>query len=91
MTDPTLDLQRKRLRFRSWHRGTRELDLLLGRFAEAHLDAMTAEQLDRYAALLENGDPEIYDWLTGRAAVPPAQDNDVMRLLQRFKFHEPRS
>ncbi|MEX0697885.1 MAG: succinate dehydrogenase assembly factor 2 [Dongiaceae bacterium] len=91
MTDPTLDLHRKRLRFRSWHRGTRELDLLLGRFAEAHLDAMTAEQLDRYAALLENGDPEIYDWLTGRAAVPPAQDNDVMRLLQRFKFHEPGS
>jgi len=91
MTDPTLDLRRKRLRFRSWHRGTRELDLLLGRFAEAHLDALTAEQLDRYAALLENGDPEIYDWLTGRAAVPPAQDHDVMRLLQRFKFHEPGS
>ncbi len=91
MTDQTLDLNRKRLRFRSWHRGMRELDLLLGRFAEAHLDAMTAEQLDRYAALLENGDPEIYDWLTGRAAVPPAQNDDVMQLLQRFKFHEPRS
>ncbi|MEX2009666.1 MAG: succinate dehydrogenase assembly factor 2 [Dongiaceae bacterium] len=91
MTDLTLDLNRKRLRFRSWHRGMRELDLLLGRFAEAHLDAMTAEQLDRYAALLENGDPEIYDWLTGRAAVPPAQNDDVMQLLQRFKFHEPRS
>ena len=89
MTDAaTLDARRKRLRFRSWHRGTREMDLILGRFADAHLDAMTPAQLDRYAALLENGDPVIYDWLTDRAAPPPEADSDVLRLLRQFKVHE---
>lgn len=89
MTDPeTTEQRRKRLRFRSWHRGTREMDLILGRFADAHLPFLTAEQLDRYAALLENSDPDIYDWLTDRAAPPTTADTDVLRLLRRFKVHE---
>ncbi len=91
MTDTeTTAVRRKRLKFRSWHRGTREMDLILGRFADAHIDAMTAGQLDRYAALLENSDPDIYDWLTDRAVPPPAADTDVLQLLRRFKLHEAR-
>lgn len=91
MTDTeTTAVRRKRLKFRSWHRGTREMDLILGRFADAHIDAMTAEQLDRYAALLENSDPDIYDWLTDRAVPPPAAETDVLQLLRRFKVHEAR-
>ena len=86
MTD-TLAVQRRRLRFRSWHRGTREADLILGRFADAHLAQFSAEQLDRYAALLEKSDPDIYDWLTGRAPIPATEDTDVVRLLRDFKFH----
>jgi antitoxin CptB len=82
-----LAIQRRRLRFRSWHRGTREADLILGRFADAHLADFTAEQLDRYGALLEKSDPDIYDWLTGRAPVPADDDTDVFRLLKEFKFH----
>jgi antitoxin CptB len=91
MTDAeTLEARRKRLKFRSWHRGTREMDLILGRFADAHIAAMSPEQLDRYAALLENNDPDIYDWLTDRAAPPPSADTDVLQLLRRFKVHEAR-
>ncbi len=86
----TVDARRKRLKFRSWHRGTREMDLILGRFADAHIAAMSPEQLDRYAALLENNDPDIYDWLTDRAAPPPSADTDVLQLLRRFKVHEAR-
>jgi len=77
----------RRLRYRSWHRGMREADLILGPFADACLADLTAEQLDRYAALLEKSDPDIYDWLTGRAPVPAADDTDVLRLLQRFHFN----
>ena len=89
MTDAaTLDACRKRLRFRSWHRGTREMDLILGRFADAHLAAMTQAQLDRYAALLENSDPDIYDWLTDRAAPPKTAESDVLQLLLQFKVHK---
>ena len=86
MTD-ALAIRRRRLHFRSWHRGTREADLILGRFADAHLADFTAEQLDRYGALLEKSDPDIYDWLTGHVPVPAAVDTDVFRLLKDFKFH----
>ena len=85
MTTPT-DPRRKRLLFRSWHRGTKETDLLLGSFAERHLDALTEAQLDRYEALLEHDDSRIYDWITGRGALPPEQDDDVMRLLRSFRY-----
>jgi antitoxin CptB len=89
MTDTeTTEQRRKRLRFRSWHRGTREMDLILGRFADAHIAAMSPAQLDRYAALLENSDPDIYEWVVGRAAPPQAADTDVLELLRQFKVHE---
>lgn len=91
MTSPdTLEARRKRLRFRSWHRGTREMDLILGRFADAYINELSPAQLDRYAALLENSDPDIYDWLTDRAQPPASADSDVLGLLRRFKVHEAR-
>lgn len=81
-----LEIRRKRLLFRSWHRGTREVDLLLGSFAERHLAELTVAQLDRYEALLENSDSVLFDWLSGRMAPPPEQDGDVLRLLMAFRY-----
>ena len=78
------DLRKKRLLFRSWHRGTRESDLILGRFAEAHLAQFDAAQLDRYEALLDCADADLFDWVAGRAAPPARYDHDVMRLLLAF-------
>ncbi|MFQ5773618.1 MAG: succinate dehydrogenase assembly factor 2 [Kiloniellaceae bacterium] len=82
----SLEIRRKRLRFRSRHRGTKELDLLLGGFAERELDAMSEEQLDRYETLLDLPEPVIHAWLTGRSAPPPDFDHDVMRRLLDFRF-----
>jgi antitoxin CptB len=79
-----LEVRRKRLRFRSWHRGTKEMDLLLGTFADRVLTSLSPKQLDRYEALLQNGDPDLYAWITGRDAVPKTYDHDVMRLLRNF-------
>ena len=62
---PLSDIRRKRLLFRSWHRGTRESDLILGRFAEAHIAGFDAGQLDRYEALLECADADLFDWVSG--------------------------
>jgi antitoxin CptB len=76
----------ERLRFRSWHRGTREMDLLLGSFADKHLQAFLPEQVDSYEALLLQSDPDLYNWITGAEPVPAEQDNDVMRLLKAHKF-----
>ena len=84
-----LETRRKRLLFRSWHRGTREVDLLLGSFADKHLAAMTAGQLDRYEALLGESDATLYDWISGRAPPPPEWDSDVLRLIMGSRF-EPR-
>ena len=82
----TSDIRRKRLLFRSWHRGTKESDLLLGSFAERHLPEFTPAQLDRYEALLECEDADLWDWIAGRAAPPADRDSDVLRLLLAFKY-----
>jgi antitoxin CptB len=85
MTAPS-DFRRKRLIFRSWHRGTRESDLILGSFAEAHLPAFDEAQLDRYEALLDCPDADLFDWITGRAIPPPAHDHEVTQLLLAFSY-----
>ncbi len=90
MPVPDTDFRRKRLLFRSWHRGTREADLILGSFAEANLAAFDDTGLDRYEALLECPDADLFDWITGRAAPPPEYDTDVTRLLLAFRF-DPRA
>ncbi|MEE3322576.1 MAG: succinate dehydrogenase assembly factor 2, partial [Pseudomonadota bacterium] len=61
-----MDNRRKKLLFRSWHRGTNEMDIILGNFAEKHLAALDDTQLDAYESLLEVPDPDIYNWVTGK-------------------------
>lgn len=80
----TLEIRRKRLLFRSWHRGTRESDLILGRFADAHLAWFDEARLDRFEALLDCADADIFDWVAGRTAPPPEHNHDVTRLLLAY-------
>ncbi|GGF03679.1 hypothetical protein GCM10011611_06440 [Aliidongia dinghuensis] len=82
----TDDERRKRLLFRSWHRGTKEADLLLGSFAEAHLSGFSPADLACYEALLEQNDADLWDWMTGQADPPPEFDTEVMRQLRAFRF-----
>lgn len=77
----TIDERRKMLVFRSWHRGTREMDLLMGGFADTHVLAFDAAQLDEYERLLTCQDPDLYDWKCGRGSPPPEDDGPVMRLF----------
>jgi antitoxin CptB len=63
---------RKRLRLRSWRRGTREMDLILGGFADAKLAGLASAELDDYAALLSENDHDLYQWITGSGEPPPA-------------------
>ncbi|SMH35211.1 succinate dehydrogenase assembly factor 2 [Maritimibacter sp. HL-12] len=62
----------KRLAMRSARRGTKEMDIILGRFCDARLGAMSADALDRYEALLEENDQDLYQWVTGQV-LPPAR------------------
>ena len=88
VTSPS-DIRAKRLLFRSWHRGTRESDLILGRFADAHLAAFDEAQLDLFEALLDCADADIFDWVSGRTAPPPEHDHDVTRLLLAYSNTRP--
>jgi antitoxin CptB len=60
----------KRLAMRSWRRGTKEMDLVLGPYAEAHLSQMSEARLELYDALLEENDQELITWVMGTGAVP---------------------
>jgi len=69
-----LDHRRRRARFRAWHRGMRETDLVLGGFADREIETMSDGELAQFEALLEVQDQEILDWLTGRVDVPSVHD-----------------
>lgn len=84
MQDNTLENTRKKLIFRSWHRGTREIDLLLGRFADAHLPGFDAGELQQYEELLVNSDPDLYNWITGKETPPANVNGDVLQKLINF-------
>jgi antitoxin CptB len=67
-----LDDRRKRLLFRCWHRGTREMDLILGRFADAEIANLSDDELVQFEYLMDVPDPDLYAALTGN--VPPVPD-----------------
>jgi antitoxin CptB len=79
-----IDLRKRRLRFRVWHRGMREVDLILGRFADARLPAMNARDLDQFEALLEMPDPSVLGWVMGDEPIPPDRDTPLLRQLIAF-------
>ncbi|MGI9392565.1 MAG: succinate dehydrogenase assembly factor 2 [Parvibaculales bacterium] len=76
-----MDIRRKKLHFRSWHRGTKELDLILGCFADCFLKDMSEQELDIYEEILACEDTELIAWIEG-ATKPPENKNTP--LLQRL-------
>jgi antitoxin CptB len=76
--------RRRRLKFRCWHRGMKEVDLILGRFADASVDGMGEEGLAAFEALLDESDPEILAWVTGQEAAPADRDTAFLRRLIAF-------
>jgi antitoxin CptB len=79
----TRDARLRRLRMRAWRRGTREMDLILGPFAEARLGAFDAAGLDAFEALLDESDPDLALWLLGRVE-PPAAHAALLAALRGF-------
>jgi antitoxin CptB len=68
--DTTPEARLKRLRMRAWRRGTKEMDLILGPFADTHLAGMPAEALDLFEAVLSENDQNLYLWVTGHPGAP---------------------
>ncbi|MGH6945949.1 MAG: succinate dehydrogenase assembly factor 2 [Kiloniellales bacterium] len=85
MSGDPLATRRKRLLYRSKHRGTKEADLLLGGFAESHLWTMDETALDSFEALLSLPDSVLVDWVTGRSQPAEGYRTPVTELLVSFK------
>lgn len=79
-----LENRRKRLQFRAWHRGMREVDLLLGRFADEAIADLDGDDLAAFEALLQLPDPDVLSWVMGGIAVPPEVDTPLLRKILAF-------
>ncbi len=80
-----LDLRRRKLLFRAWHRGLREVDLILGRFADSNIEQLTDAELSEFEGLMDIPDGELLVWLTGEADVPVAHDGPLFKRLRAFR------
>ena len=77
---------RRKLVFRAWHRGTREMDLLLGSFADRNIAGFDADMLEQFEKLLECPDPDLYEWVSGQTKVTEDEESPVMTLLLQHQF-----
>lgn len=84
MTAKFEDMRRKRAAYRATHRGTKEMDIMIGRFAEARLSAMSEGELDLFERLLAMPDPMINDWLIDPARLADAGFADLVSEIRAF-------
>ena len=84
-TDGPLTIRRKKLLFRSWHRGTRELDLIFGSFADAAIETLDEGELDDYERLLNLPDTDLMDWMLIGKPVPAEIDGALVRRILAFR------
>ena len=75
-----LDTVRKRLLIRSWRRGTKELDLILGKFSNNNVSKLEMTELNLYEQLLSNDDYVIYNWLFGKEDFPKIFQNLINQI-----------
>lgn len=86
-SEKTLDARRRRLLFRAWHRGTREMDLMMGRFCDTELAALPDRDVDDLERLMEAPDRDVFSWLSGELAVPADYDVPVLHKIRTFHTH----
>ena len=79
------DARLRKMRFRAWHRGFREADLILGPFADQHIGDLGAEELDELERLLDQPDHDLYAWIIGQAPPPAAFAGGVLAQIQAFR------
>ena len=88
LTTDGLDPRRKKALYRSWHRGTKEMDFVMGRFADAHVATLSDADLDDYEQLLDVSDRELFAWIVGTEEVDPIHDYPVWRAMRDFTHQD---
>ena len=81
-----LSMRRKRLRYRAWHRGTREMDLVLGPYADAHVEALGENELDRLEMLMDEEDTDLLKWVMGQEQPRADIDRPLLDAIIAFRI-----
>jgi len=76
----------KRLAWRAHHRGTKEADLLVGGFFDAHHESWDADDRSRFSAMLEEQDVDIMAWAHGTAEVPERYQGPMTEALKKLDY-----
>ncbi len=82
--------RRRKLNFRAWRRGFREMDLIMGQFADQNIESMSESELQEFERLLATPDWEVYAWIVGNKPVPPNYAGPVLDRLLTFEY-DPRA
>lgn len=88
LTTADLDAERRRILFRAWHRGTREMDLIMGGFADAHLVGMDEAELAAFVHVCEASDQDLMSWIVGSVPVKPDFDTPMFHRIKAFHNHQ---
>ncbi len=79
-----LDPRRRRILFRCWRRGMREVDLLLGQFADARIESLSEAELDQLEQFMEAQDADIFSWFAGSKPIDSAYDSPIFEKIRAF-------
>ncbi len=82
----SLDFRRRRARFRAWHRGTREADLMIGGFADRYLDGWNGDEIGWFEAILEETDVDVMAWAIGTQAAPARYEGPQLTALRALDY-----
>jgi antitoxin CptB len=79
-----LDDRRKRLLFRCWHRGTKEMDYIFGRFADAHIAGLSEEEVADFERLIDLPDPDLYNAFNDKTPLESTYADGIFRRIKAF-------
>lgn len=82
-----LATRRRRMRYRAWHRGMQEMDIILGNFADAHLENYDEAELTRLETLMDEQDADLFKWLMGQEPPPGTVDGALLREIIEFQLN----
>ncbi|MCZ2204293.1 FAD assembly factor SdhE [Bartonella sp. A05] len=81
-----LDTRRRRLVFRAWHRGIREMDLIFGQYVEAHIVGMSDETVSELEYIMSFEDRDLLTWFSGEITPPPEVDSQLFRDIVNYRI-----
>jgi antitoxin CptB len=87
-TSAELDPRRRRILFRAWHRGIREMDLIFGQFADTELRDLPEAELDEFERILGEDDNELFKWICGEQILPERLRTPFFARIAAFRPEE---